>query len=130
MRRRRNRREEKDSPSFSEYIKVRAKIQTTLGKHATAELYSVAGRHWARFLQGRPCRLCDVNATLVADFTDYLRARDLRTNTINSYLSSLRAVYNAAVGEGLVDGEPNPFAGLRLKREITAKRAVPASVVE
>ena len=55
---------------------------------------------------------------------------DYENSTINSYLSSLRAVYNAAVGEGLVDGEPNPFAGLRLKREITAKRAVPASVVE
>lgn len=114
---------------FTEYVNIRARGKRELGKLSTAELYEVAGRHFERFLKGRTCRLRDVTATLIADFHCFLQKQRLRTNSINSYLSSLRAVYNAALSEGLVAARENPFARLRLKREETVKRAISAEAI-
>lgn len=117
------------SLSFGEYVKRRAHSKREMDKHSTAELYEVAGRHFDRFLGGRTCRLKDVTATLINDFYCSLQKQRLKTNSINSYMSSLRAVYNAALSEGLVTARENPFARLRLKREETAKRAISSEAV-
>lgn len=114
---------------FTEYVNIRARGKRELGKLSTAELYEVAGRHFERFLKGCTCRLRDVTATLIADFHCFLQKQRLRTNSINSYLSSLRAVYNAALSEGLVAARENPFARLRLKREETVKRAISTEAI-
>ncbi|UVR01881.1 phage integrase SAM-like domain-containing protein [Parabacteroides distasonis] len=94
---------------FTEYVKVRARGKREQGKLSTAELYEVAGRHFERFLKGRTCRIKEVTATLIADFHCFLQRQRLRTNSINSYLSSLRAVYNAALSEGLVAAPGESF---------------------
>lgn len=118
------------SLSFIEYIKIRALSKREMGKLGTAELYEVAGRHFERFLEGRSCRLKEITATIIADFRCFLQQRKLKTNTINSYLSSLRAIYNAALLEGLIpQPKENPFGRLKLKREETPKRALPVQVV-
>lgn len=117
------------SPLFTEYIRVRAGSKREMGKYGTAELYEVAGRHFERFLKERVCRLRDVTATVIGDFHCFLQKQQLRTNSINSYMSSLRAVYNAALSEGLVSARENPFARLRLRREVTAKRAIPTRLI-
>lgn len=100
---------------FTEYVNIRARGKRELGKLSTAELYEVAGRHFERFLKGRTCRLRDVTATLIADFHCFLQKQRLRTNSINSYLSSLRAVYNAALSEGLDRRAGESFREARLK---------------
>ncbi len=57
---------------------------------------------------------------------DTYRPKGLKRNSINSYLSNLRAIYNAAVAERLVPrNRENPFCGYRFKRENTPKRALP-----
>lgn len=100
-----------------------------LGRHSTAELYHAAGAHFRRFLGGdRP--LTSITATMVDDFLGYLRGLRLRVNTINSYLSGLRAVYNAACRERGIARTVHPFAHLRLRREATAKRAIPVRAIE
>ena len=100
-----------------------------LGRHSTAELYHAAGAHFRRFLGGdRP--LTSITATMVDDFRGYLKGLRLRVNTINSYLSGLRAVYNAACRERGIARTVHPFAHLRLRREATAKRAIPVRAIE
>ena len=89
----------------------------------------VAGRHFERFLGKSVCRIKDVTATQIADFLCFLQKLGLKTNSVNSYMSSLRAIYNAALSEGLVTVRENPFARLRLKREETAKRAIPSEAI-
>mgnify|MGYP001088804488 FL=1 len=114
---------------FIEYVKIRAHSKRKTGKYSTAELYEVAGRHFDHFLGRRICRLKDITATLIADFHCFLQKQQLKTNSVNSYMSSIRAVYNAALSEGLVTTKENPFARLRLKREETAKRAISSEAV-
>lgn len=71
-----------------------------------------------------------MNSTLIMDFTNYLQCLRLKTNTINSYLSSLRAIFNAALRSQLVKVKDHPFGELKLKREVTAKRAVSVDIIK
>ena len=62
----------------------------------------------------------EITPTMVADFGAYLKSMGLRTNSVNSYLSCLRAIYNAAVRSGLMaPANQSSFNGLKLKREET-----------
>lgn len=101
---------------FIEYIKIRAHSKREQGKLSTAELYEVAGRHFERFLGKSVCRIKDVTATQIADFHCFLQKLGLKTNSVNSYMSSLRAIYNAALSEGLVTVRENPFRTLTLEK--------------
>lgn len=116
--------------TLEEYINERVHYKRSLGKHSTADLYRAAGAHFRNFYGKGACRLSDLNPTLVADFVHYLQSLRLKTNTINSYLSSLRAVFNAALQSRLVKVKEHPFSALKLKREMTAKRAVPVEFVK
>ena len=66
------------------------------------------------FLGKSVCRIKDVTATQIADFHCFLQKLGLKTNSVNSYMSSLRAIYNAALSEGLVTVRENPFRTLTL----------------
>ena len=118
------------SPWLSAYVQARVDEKRRLGKESTAELYRAAGNHFLRFLGGKDCRMTDITPTMVSDFIFYLQSLELRTNTINSYLSSLRAIYNAAYRGGLIVALHRPFVQLKLKREMTGKRAVAVQVIE
>ena len=115
---------------FGDYITERAHDKRLLGKDSTADLYQAAGYHFRNFCGKEKCRLSDLNSTLVMDFANYLQSLRLKTNTINSYLSSLRAIFNAALRSRLVKVKEHPFGWLKLKREITAKRAVSVDIIK
>lgn len=116
----------KTSPSLSllEYARERIGLKKKLNKASTAELYLVAVNHFLRFTGNTAFRMENLNRTLISDFAAYLQYKGLATNTINSYQSSLRAIYNAACHDGLLRPAEHPFQGLKLKREPTAKRAI------
>lgn len=112
--------------SLLQFAKQRADQKRAIEKYSTAELYEVTANHFEQFLKGKACRPADLTITLVSDFAGYLQAKGLKRNSINSYLSSLRAIYNAAVADRLVPARmENPFRCYRFKREETSKRALP-----
>ena len=117
------------SVSFFNYLRCRVEAKRSAGRYSSVDLYRSAGGHFRTFL-GKDCSLAKITSTMVDDFKGYLKDKGLRSNTINSYLSSLRAVYNAACRENLVSPAKHPFAHLRLRREATAKRAIPVQVLE
>lgn len=124
-------RKEKRVPALSlgEFSRKRAKAKRSLQQFSTAELYQVATRHFLRFVQNPQFSLQEITLTVVADFTVYLRQQGLSANTVNTYLSSLRAIYNAAVDLGLVHHRQYPFKGLKLQRAATRKRAIPETYI-
>lgn len=113
-----------------EYANERIALKKKLNKTSTAELYQVAVGHFLRFLGDTGFRMEDLNRTLVADFATYLQSRGLATNSINSYQSCLRAIYNSACYDGLIRPVDHPFQGLKLKRESSVKRAIPISLIQ
>ncbi len=100
------------------------------GDESTADLYRAVRNHFERFITDVGPAHKDVTAELVQDFQLWLQRKGLRVNTVNSYLSCLRAMYNRALPFGRGRQERSPFAGLRLKREETRKRAVPVEVIK
>ena len=119
------------SPLVADYISRRIQEKRRLGKQSTAELYRAAGNHFLQFLDRKDYRMEEITPTMVADFGAYLKSMGLRTNSVNSYLSCLRAIYNAAARSGLMVPANQPsFNGLKLKREETSKRAIPLRWVE
>lgn len=94
------------------------------GKDSTADLYRVVRNRLYRFWKGASLQWTDITAAMVDDFGSSLRAEGLAVNTVNSYLSSFRALCHTALREGLPGPASDPFAGLHLKREETAKRAL------
>lgn len=117
------------SPALQSYAEERIRQKRGLNKMATAELYQVAVGHFLKFTDDKKIRMEAISKTLVTDFSAYLQQRGLATNSINSYLSSLRAIYNAAWHEGLLHPERSPFEGMKLRRAPTTKRAVAVSLI-
>lgn len=102
------------------------------GDDSTADLYRASRNHFAKYLKElkKVVLLKDVTQELVHDFYVWIQKKDLQVNSVNSYMSNLRAMYNrACLGW---KGRPNerPFEGLRLKRQETPKRAVSVEVVK
>ena len=117
-------RNKKKSPLVAEYIEERVREKRRLGKQSTAELYRAAGNHFLQFLGDGSYRMEEITRTMVLDFGDYLKSAGLRINSINSYMSCLRAIYNAASRDRLIPPSEQSFSGLKLRREDTRKRAV------
>lgn len=112
------------------YIDERIERKREGGRHSTADLYSAAGNRLRHFYGDLPLPLAKITVSLMKDFSDYLKDQELMPNTVVSYLSSVRAVYNTAVRDGLIPSGKAPFAGLKLKPEMTAKPVIPVKVMQ
>lgn len=100
------------------------------GDESTADLYRAVRNHFKCFVGVGELSLKDVTQDLVRGFQVWLQRKGLKVNTVNSYLSCLRAMYNRVLPYPKGGQEQSPFAGLRLKREETSKRAVPVEVIK
>ena len=123
-------RKKKLAISLMDYMGKRRDMKRQLKKEGTAELYEVAVRHFLRFVKNPGFCLADLNRALVIDFITYLQGKGLATNTVNTYISSLRALYNMACQEALIPASYYPFENLKLRRAMTARRAIPASLFQ
>lgn len=101
------------------------------GKHSTADLYRATNNWLKEFTKGRPIKLKKVTDAFVEKFYNYLLSQGyLKTNSIVSYISNFRAMYNTAVREKLVRPRISPFSHLPLHRGKTLKRAIPKKMIE
>lgn len=102
------------------------------GDESTADLYRASRNHFVSFIKekGKTILLSDVTQELVQEFIEYLNGKDLCTNSKNSYISNVRAMYNRACKGWKGRPDIRPFEGLRLKRQETPKRAVSVEVVK
>ncbi|MCD8268768.1 MAG: phage integrase SAM-like domain-containing protein [Parabacteroides sp.] len=99
------------------------------GDDGTANLYRAARNHFTNFAGSKTITLKGVTPEVVQTFLLWLQGKGLQVNSVNSYMSNLRAMYNRACLGWRGRPVESPFAGLRLKREETRKRAVPVEVI-
>lgn len=92
------------------------------GKESTADLYRVVSNRLRCFTKNSQLPFTAVTVTLIDAFAASLHAEGLAVNTVNSYLSTLRAAYHHAVRAELFEPGKDPFVRLHLRREETAKR--------
>lgn len=99
------------------------------GKNRTAETYAATLRSFRRFRQGEDVRLEQVTPELMEAYECYLRASGLTPNSTSFYARILRAVYNRAVEQGLVE-DCKPFKHVYTGVDKTVKRALPFELLK
>ncbi len=112
-----------DQSVFLYMTEVIKKLQES-GQVGTANNYTSALKSFQRFRKGLDLKLENFNTTLMNRYELYLKSRKLKQNTISFYMRILRAVYNRAVDENLVNNT-NPFKHVFTGLEKTDKRAMP-----
>ena len=105
-----------------------AKLKSS-GSVGTARTYVSAMRSFCKFYGNENLMLSEINASLISEYENWLKGRNVTLNTISFYMRILRAVYNKAVESGLVE-QNYPFRKVYTGVEKTVKRAVDISVVQ
>ena len=125
MSKRKNNRLGKAGITFYTYATERIREKRLAGKHNTADLYRTT-RNWiCAFLGRRNLFFPEITPGLISRFVAYLQSAGLRVNTVNTYLSNFRSIYNQACRDGLLPAcVVSPFAYLNLKRERAGSRAL------
>lgn len=100
-------------------------------KDSAADLYR-ATRNWLhRFMNGRGFTFRDITVSFVDRFKVFIETEgNLRVNSVNTYLSNFRVLYNRYVSERNIRKIMDPFCHLSLHQEKTLKRSVSIGVLE
>ena len=102
-----------------------------VSKDATADLYRATRNWFWKYSGGHDIAVRRIAPSVVDGFVCYLRSQNnLRTNTINSYLSGFRAMYNQIISEVRYRPHIPPFGHIVIRLEKTVKRAVRLDVLE
>lgn len=106
------------------------------GKVRTAETYQVTLNSFRKFMASRSglpaesedMMLDNLNSEIMEAYEAWQRARGISPNTISFYTRILRAVYNRAVEEEIIENR-YPFRHVYTGIGKTVKRALPLSVI-
>lgn len=73
---------------------------------------------------GKDIAFTEINYKLLNEFNHHLITSGLKQNSISNYFRTIRAIYNKALKEKIIDRSLYPFHDISIKSEKTAKRAV------
>lgn len=113
-----------------DYMSCLASRKREAGKESSADLYRAVGNRLHRFTKGSRLPFSGITTALIEAFAASLHAEGLAVNTVNSYLSTLRAAYHHAARAELFEPGKDPFVRLHLRREKTAKRAIDTAQIK
>ena len=113
----------RQGPSFNNYIRQQIARLKRLGKIRTSETYTAALRSFNGFMNDKEVLFDQINSDLIAEYGAYLKGRGNSPNTVSFYMRILKSVYNRAVEEGLTE-QRHPFKSVYTGVEKTLKRAI------
>lgn len=96
------------------------------GRIRTSETYIASMRSFRKFRNGEDLPMDAITGKLLEEYQTYLYSRGLIPNTVSFYMRVLRAVYNKAVEEDLID-DRKPFRKVYTGIARTRKRALRAA---
>lgn len=117
-----------DECSLFNYMEsIIAKLKEN-GKIRTAETYSTALNSFKKFRNDEDLLFDTLTSKTMEAYEAWQRQRGVTSNTISFYIRILRAVYNRAVEEDIVENR-NPFRHVYTGIEKTVKRALPLKII-
>lgn len=99
------------------------------GKNGTAYNYRYTLNSFKRFREGEDIILDNINAALMKSYEIWLKGRGVSPNTVSFYFRILRAVYNHAVEQDVIENR-SPFKRVYTGIGKTVKRALPLEVIK
>lgn len=112
--------------NFMESIIVRLKQN---GKVRTSETYKSALSSFKKFRQDEDIMLDCLTSEIMEAYEAWHKNRGVTPNTISFYTRILRAVYNRAVDDDIIENR-NPFKHVYTGVDKTVKRALPLPVIK
>ena len=94
----------------------------------TAQNYEKTMKNFAEFLGGVNLPFSAMTEQLIADYNAFLVQRGMVRNSISFYMRIMRAVYNKAVRQKLIE-QSHPFTEVYTGIDRTRKRAVSESII-
>lgn len=119
----------KQDLSLSKFVEVVVQQLRDRNKQRLTETYSCAMRSFMKFRKGKDISLADINRKVIDDYECFLKQAGLTLNSISFYMRILRAIYNKAVREGMIQ-DCRPFTNVFTKMTKTAKRAVSVDTIQ
>ena len=99
------------------------------GKIRTSETYTVTLNSFKKFRQDEDIMLDCLNTEVMEAYEAWHQQRGVSPNTISFYTRILRAVYNRAVENEIIENR-NPFRHVYTGVDKTVKRALPLSIIK
>lgn len=112
--------------NFMESIIIKLKQN---GKVRTSETYTSALNSFKKFRKDEDIMLDCLNSEIMEAYEAWHQSRGVAPNTISFYTRILRAVYNRAVEEDIVENK-NPFRHVYTGVDKTIKRALPLPIIK
>ena len=99
------------------------------GKERTAETYTSALNSFRRFRSNTDINLTDITPDIIRDYQTSLANRGVSTNTSSFYIRVLRAAFNKAIDDELIEAR-NPFKRVYTGVDKTPKRALSVDTIK
>ena len=114
--------------SVLDFMKNQIRLMRNANRLGTALNYEKTMKNFAKFLGGVNLPFSAITEQLIADYNAFLVQRGMVRNSISFYMRIMRAVYNKAVRQKLVE-QTHPFTEVYTGIDRTRKRAVSESVI-
>ena len=114
--------------SVLDFMKNQIRLMRNAHRLGTALNYEKTMKSFADFLAGSYLPFSAMTEQLIADYNAFLVQRGMVRNSISFYMRVMRAVYNKAVRQKLVE-QSYPFAEVYTGIDRTRKRAVSEAVI-
>ena len=114
--------------SVLDFMKNQIRLMRNANRLGTAQNYEKTMKNFAEFLGGVNLPFSAMTEQLIADYNAFLVQRGMVRNSISFYMRIMRAVYNKAVRQKLVE-QSHPFTDVYTGIDRTRKRAVSESVI-
>lgn len=115
--------------SLAGYFETQIAALKNRNKTRTAETYRTALNSFRHFCDGRDIMLDALTAETVEAYEAYLQQKGNTRNTTSFYMRILRAVYNKAAENGIIE-QQHPFRRVYTGIEKTVKRALTLAVLK
>lgn len=113
--------------SFLCFMRQMIELQSELGNYRLSEIYNTTCNCLMRYTNGNDLSFDSFDSHFIMSFETYLK-KFVSMNTSSFYMRNLRAVYNRAVEEGIIE-QNYPFRHVYTGVDKTIKRAVSLNVI-
>ena len=111
-----------------DFMQNQIRLLRNANRLGTAQNYEKTMKNFAEFLGGVNLPFSAMTEQLVAEYNAFLVQRGMVRNSISFYMRIMRAVYNKAIRQKLVE-QSHPFTEVYTGIDRTRKRAVSESII-
>lgn len=112
--------------NFMESVIIKLKQK---GKARTSETYTATLNSFKKFREDEDLMLDCLTSEIMESYEAWLQRRGVAPNTVSFYTRILRAVYNRAVEQDIIENR-NPFKHVYTGVDKTVKRALPLATIK